>query len=330
MFKRILARGLLACALALASTSVIAQNHDKVVLLLNWATYSEHAPFYLGRERGYFESEGIDLDIEEGHGSSVTVQAVATGAVGFGYADIPTMIKAAAKGAPVIAVGIALQTTPMSVMGFAEKNIRTPEDIKGKIVAVTPGDSIFQLWPLFLKRNGLKQGDFSQLAGDAQTRFNAVITGEADLLLGYVTDQAINLEAATHKPVRALRFSDYGIDMVSSGLVVQKDFLAANPELVTRFLRAATRSMEDATKDPEAAIDAMLKANPKAGVREIALIGLRQTTALYHGPDNPHDRPLHVGPASMDQTLSLLKEYGGLDKTLAGVPEDYYTNDYLP
>jgi ABC-type amino acid transport substrate-binding protein len=27
----------------------------------------------------------------------------------------------------------------MSVMGFADKNIRKPEDIKGKTVAVTPG-----------------------------------------------------------------------------------------------------------------------------------------------------------------------------------------------
>ena len=72
-------------------------------LLLNWYTYSEHAPFYLGKERGYFDQEGIDLDIQEGRGSGVTVQAVAAGTATFGYADVPTMIKAAAKGAPVIA-----------------------------------------------------------------------------------------------------------------------------------------------------------------------------------------------------------------------------------
>ena len=89
-----------------------AQAKDKVVLLLNWYSYSEHAPFFLGKERGYFDQEGIDLDIQEGRGSGVTVQAVAAGTATFGYADVPTMIKAAAKGAPVTAVGVALQTSP--------------------------------------------------------------------------------------------------------------------------------------------------------------------------------------------------------------------------
>jgi ABC-type nitrate/sulfonate/bicarbonate transport system substrate-binding protein len=40
---------------ALAAGPAAAQAKDKVVLLLNWYTYSEHAPFYLGKERGYFD-----------------------------------------------------------------------------------------------------------------------------------------------------------------------------------------------------------------------------------------------------------------------------------
>ena len=45
-------------------------------------------------------------------------------------------------------------------MGFVEKNISKPEDIKGKTVATTPGDSMSQIWPLFLKKTGLKESDF--------------------------------------------------------------------------------------------------------------------------------------------------------------------------
>src|SRR3954469_17280185 len=183
------------------SAPAIAQTKDKAVLLLNWYVYSEHAPFFLGKARGYYDQEGIDLDIQEGRGSGVTVQAVAAGTANFGYADVPTMIKAASKGAPVTAVGVALQTSPMSVMGFADKNIRKPEDIKGKIVAVTPGDSMSQIWPLFLKKTNLKDSDFKQVAGDAQTKLNAVMNSQADLLLGYVMDQAIKLKDATGKSV---------------------------------------------------------------------------------------------------------------------------------
>src|SRR5213594_217594 len=254
---------IIAALLAFAAGPVLAQGKEKVVLLLNWYVYSEHAPFYLGKERGYFDQEGLDLDIQEGRGSGITVQAVAAGTATFGYADVPTMIKAASKGAPVTAVGVALQTSPMSVMGFADKNIRKPEDIKGKIVAITPGDSMSQIWPLFLKKTNLKDTDFRQVAGDAQTKLNAVINSQADLLLGYVMDQAIKLQDATKKPVTPIRFADYGVNMVSSGIIVQKDYLKAHPEVVKRFLKAAQRSMEEAVKNPEAAVDAMLKAQPK-------------------------------------------------------------------
>jgi NitT/TauT family transport system substrate-binding protein len=321
---------MVAALAALAASPVFAQGKDKAVLLLNWYVYSEHAPFFLGKARGYFDQEGIDLDIQEGRGSGVTVQAVAAGTATFGYADVPTMIKAASKGAPVTAVGVALQTSPMSVMGFAERNIRKPADIKGKTVAVTPGDSMSQIWPLFLKKTGLKDADFKTVSGDAQTKLNAVNGGQADLLLGYVMDQAIKLQDATHKDVYPIRFADYGVNLVSSGIIVQKDYLKAHPDVVKRFLRAATRSLEDAAKDPAAAIDAMLAANPKSGVKETALVGMKNTAALYHGPDNPKDRPLRVGAKNMDETLALLVEYGGLDKASAGKAGDYYTNEFLP
>ena len=319
-----------AALVALTAAPAFAQGKDKVVLLLNWYVYSEHAPFFLGKARGYYDQEGIDLDIQEGRGSGVTVQAVAAGTANFGYADVPTMIKAASKGAPVTAVGVALQTSPMSVMGFTDRNIRKPEDIKGKTVAVTPGDSMSQIWPLFLKKTGLKESDFKAVSGDAQTKLNAVINNQADLLLGYVMDQAIKLQDATHKPVYPIRFADYGVNMVSSGIIVQKDFLKQKPDLVKRFMRATTKSLEDAAKNPDAAVDAMLAANPKSGVKETALVGMKNTAALYKGPDNPNDRPLRVGGKNMDETLALLVEYGGLDKGSAGKATDYYSNDYLP
>jgi NitT/TauT family transport system substrate-binding protein len=328
MFRKIavIALALSACI----ASPAFAQAKDKVVLLLNWYVYSEHAPFFLGKERGYFDQEGIDLDIQEGRGSGVTVQAVAAGTATFGYADVPTMIKAASKGAPVVAVGVALQTSPMSVMGFADKNIRKPDDIKGKTVAVTPGDSMSQIWPLFLKKTNLKDTDFKQVAGDAQTKLNAVINGQADLLLGYVMDQAIKLQDATHKQIYPIRFADYGVNMVSSGIIVQKDYLKAHPDVVKRFMRAATKSLEESAKNPEAAVDAMLKANPKSGVKETALVGMKNTAELYKGPDNPKDRPFRVGSKNMAETMTLLVDYGGLDKASAGKAEDYYSNDYLP
>src|SRR5438874_11742620 len=136
------------CTVLLAAPAMA---DDKVVLMLNWYVYGEHAPFYYGKEKGIFAEAGIDLDIQEGRGSGVTTQAVAAKTAQFGYVDVPTMMRAAVKGAPVVATGVLLQTSPMSAMGFVEKNIKKPEDIKGKTVATTLGDSMSQIWPLFLK-----------------------------------------------------------------------------------------------------------------------------------------------------------------------------------
>src|SRR6476646_7776918 len=103
----------MAAVVAYAHLSV-AQTPQKAVLLLNWYLYSEHAPFFLGKERGYFKEAGIDLDIQEGRGSVPTVQAVAAGTAQFGYADLASVLKAADKGAPVMIVGILLQKGPMA------------------------------------------------------------------------------------------------------------------------------------------------------------------------------------------------------------------------
>ena len=325
---------LLAGAIALAMTVAPAQAQqkplDKVTLMLNWYLYSEHAPFFLGKERGYYAKQGIDLDIEEGRGSAVTAQAVAAKSATFGYIDIPTMIKAASKGAPLISTGVLFQVSPMAVMGFADKHITTPKDIIGKTVATTPGDSPSQMWPLFLQASHISPDQVNVVAGDAQTKLNAVINGRADLLLGYVMDQAIKLQDATGKPVTAIRFADSGVNEISSGIIANKGLLTENPDLVRRFMLASTQAAEAAEKDPAAAVDAMLKAKPNAGKRDTLIIGLKQSVALYHTKETANLPPFRVTMQNVDNTLDLLVKYGGLDAGSRGKPEDYVTLDYLP
>jgi NitT/TauT family transport system substrate-binding protein len=322
-----------ACAAALAAglvSGAVAQQRDKVTLLLNWYVYSEHAPFFMGKAKGFYEAEGIDLDIQEGRGSAVSIQAVAANSATFGYVDVPTMIKAATKGAPVKAIGVALQVSAMSVMGLAEKNIKTPQDIIGKTVAMTPGDSMSQIWPLFLKKTGLQEGQYKVVSGDAQTKLNAVINGQADLLLGYLMDQNIKVQDATKKPVQVIRFADYGVSLISSGIVAHKDTLANKAYLVKRFMRATTKAFEETEKAPEAAIDAMLAANSKAGQRDTLIIGIKLTTPLYHTAETKGMRPLRVSMKDVNDSLDLLVQYGGLDPAMRGKAEDWVTNDFLP
>ncbi len=302
---------------------------DKVVLMLNWYVYGEHAPFYYGKERGLYAAEGIDLDIQEGRGSAVTTQAVAAGSATFGYVDVPTMMRAAIRGAPVTATGVLVQVNPMSVMGLEEKNIRKPDDIRGRIVAVSPGDSMSQIWPLFLRRTGLKEGDFQVVSGDGQTKLNAVINGRADLLLGYVMDQSMKIKDATGKDVYPIKFADYGINLVSSGIIARTPLLTENPDLVRRFMRASTRAVEAAEKDPKAAAAAILAALPKGGQPGTLQQGFELTIPLYRLPGQAN-APFRVSDQLMKDSVDLMVEFGGLDAGARDKVGSFYTNAFLP
>ena len=322
-------RTLLAASAAALLTSTRARAADKMTLMLNWYVYGEHAPFYLGRERGFYTAEGIDLDIQEGRGSAVVTQAVAAGSVPFGYVDVPTMMRAAIKGAPVTSPGVLIQVNPMAVMGLAEKNIRKPDDIRGKTVAVSPGDSMSQIWPLFLKRTGLKESDFNTVSGDGQTKLNAVINGRADLLLGYVMDQSMKIKDATGKDTFPIRFADYGINLVSSGIIARPALLAENPDLVRRFMRASTRAVEVAEKEPGAVAQAILNANPKGGQLPTLTQGFELTIPLYRLP-GASNRPFAVPDQLMKDSVDLMVEWGGLDAAAKDKVKSFYTNEFLP
>ena len=303
---------------------------DKVVLMLNWYVYGEHAPFYYGKAKGIYAAENIDLEIQEGRGSAATTQAVAAKTADFGYVDVPTMMRAAVKGAPVVATGVLLQTSPMSAMGFVEKNIRKPEDIKGKTVAITPGDSMSQIWPLFLKKTNLKESDIKILSGDPQTKINAVINGQADLLLGYVMDQSMKIKDATGKDVYPIKFADYGINMVSSGMVANTDYVKANADLVKRFMSATTKAVEAAEKDPKGAAQSILDANPKGGKIDTLTQGFELTIPFYKDPTGQSKQYFRVSDKIMTDSVDLMVEYGGLEAVAKEKVKSFYTNDYLP
>ena len=319
-----------AAAIATIVLALPASAQEKATLRLNWLIYGFHSPFYLGIERGYYKAEGIDLEIQEGRGSAATTQAVAAKTANFGYVDVPTMMRAAVKGAPITATGVLLQTSPMSAMGFVEKNIKKPEDIKGKTVAITPADSMTQIWPLFLKKTGLKESDFQTVAGDGQTKLNAVINGQADLLLGYVMDQSMKIKDATGKDVYPIKFADYGIHLVSSGIIANTDYVKANADLVKRFMSASTKAVEAAEKDPKGAAQSILDANPKGGKIDTLTQGFELTIPLYRTAETKGKRPFQVTDANMTDSVNLMVEYGGLEAKAKDNPKAFYTNDYLP
>ena len=319
-------RWIAACAAAVAlAASSLSAAQDKVSLRLNWYLGGLHVPFYYGKDKGYYSAEGIDLTINEGRGSANTVQVVAAGSDTFGLGDSSSVILTASKGADVKSVMSLLNTTGYSVVSLAEANIKTPKDLEGKKVAVTPGDPLGQLLQALCKANGVDCSKISMVQVDPAAKVVTVLEKKADALLGGVDDQYFLIKYKGANPA-AMRYADFGGNIVGMTIFTSGETLKKNPDLVKRFVRATVKSWEEAKKNPGAAVDAALKVKPDLN-RQSTLDQLMVDIDLLDSK-NSKGRIGWGAQADWDQTLALLRNYRDLqtDKTWT----TFHTNEFLP
>jgi NitT/TauT family transport system substrate-binding protein len=302
-----------------------AQAQDKVSLRLNWYLGGLHVPFYYGKDKGYYAAEGIDLTINEGRGSANTVQVVAAGSDTFGLADSSSVILTASKGADIKSVMSLLNTTGYSVVSLAESNIKTPKDLVGKKVAVTPGDPLGSLLLAVCKANNVDCGKIGMVQVDPAAKVVAVLEKKTDALLGGADDQYFLIKYKGANPA-AMRYADFGANIVGMTILTSGDTIKKNPDLVKRFVRATVKSWEEAKKNPNAAVDAAMKAKPDLN-RQSTLDQLMVDIDLMDSKNSKGKVGLGA-QADWDQTLAILKNYRELstDKPWTA----FHTNEFLP
>jgi len=298
----------------------------RVTLTLNWIPYGEHAPFYYGLEKGYFRAAGIDLTIQPGNGSGKTVQAVGGGQSTFGWADTPSLIKAIASGVPVRSVGVFVQTTPSAVEFFSAKEIHKPSDLKGKSIAVTPGDAVFQTFPALLAANNVAPDEVNMVNVDPSGKLSVLMAGKVDAITGFFNDQAPTIERRSGKKVSVLKYAENGVPFLGDGLLASNDTITSDPALVRAFVQAAIKSWEAAKNDPAGAIQAMLKAAEKTPPADVLSRQLKLTLQLMNTPATAGGRPGVDSESDWKQTIQILARYAGLKR--AGPPADYWNGSF--
>lgn len=298
---------------------------DAVSLRLNWYLGGLHVPFYYGQELGYFSDEGIELTINEGRGSANTVQVVAAGGDTFGMADSSSLIGLASKGAEIKSVMSLLNSTGFSVVSLAETGIRTPKDLEGKSLAVSPGDPLGQLFLAVAAHNDLDMSTISFVQVDPAAKVVTVLEKQADALLGGADDQYFLIKYQGHEP-HALRFADHGANIVGMTILTQSDLIESNPDLVERFVRASVKSWEAAIENPDAAVEAALKVKPDLNAQST----LDQMVVDFELLSSPNSNT-HIGmgaQADWEQTIALLKQYRELETDLDWTA--FHTNEFIP
>jgi NitT/TauT family transport system substrate-binding protein len=314
-------------AVALAAVTAMSSAHaqDKVSLRLNWYLGGLHVPFYYGKDKGYYAAEGIDLTINEGRGSANTVQVVAAGSDTFGLADSSSVILTAAKGADVKSVMSLLNTTGFSVVSLAESNIKAPKDLEGKRVAVTPGDPLGQLLQAVCKANNVDCAKIGMVQVDPAAKVVTVLEKKADALLGGVDDQYFLIKYKGASPA-AMKYADWGANIVGMTILTTGDTIRKNPDLVKRFVRATQKSWEESKKNPAAAVDAAMKAKPDLN-RQSTLDQLMVDIELLDSK-NSKGKVGWGAQADWDQTLAILKNYRDLSTDKGWTA--FHTNEFLP
>ncbi|WP_326822383.1 ABC transporter substrate-binding protein [Streptosporangium sp. NBC_01756] len=310
------------------TTSASGKQLDQVTLTLNWYPYGEHAPFYLGKKQAVFEKHGIDLKIQAGQGSQKTVQATGGGQTDFGWADTPALLAAVGQGVPVKSLGVYLQTTPASVQFFDEKNITKPADLKGKKIAGTAGDALSKTFPTFLKANGLAETDVQMQNTDPAGKIAAVISGQADALLGYASDQGPTMQEKAGKKVSYLRFSEFGLNFYSNGLLTSTKTLESKADLVKRMVAATSEAWAAAEKDPQAAVDSMAGASEQLPSPQVLLDQFKTTVTVLHTDATKGMAPGVNTAADWQTTIDTFAKAGVITK--AEAPATYWDESVAP
>jgi len=311
---------------ALVSLTTLAGAADPVSLRLNWYLGGLHAPFYYGKEKGYFAEQDIDLTINEGRGSVAAAQAIAAGSDTFGMADAGTLMLTASKGAEIKAVMSLLNTSGFGIISLEETGIKSPADLQGKRLAISAGDALTQLFPALAKANNIDASKVNLVQMDPAAKVVAVLEKRVDALLGGIDDQFFLIEQKGPKAA-ALRFADHGANTVGITIIANEATVKSKPDLVKRFVAAATRSWDEAKKNPEAAVDAALKVKPELN-KESTLKQLKVDLDLLDTPATKGKGVGFAADADWETTKRLLTEYRDLktDKPASA----FYTNEFLP
>ena len=145
----------------------LAQAQTRIKMVLNWKYQGPQAWFFMAQDKGYFKAEGLDVEIDQGEGSSASITKVAAGAYQAGFGDLNALIDIAAKRPDDAPVGVYMlyNTPPFTIAVKKDSPVRGPKDLEGKTIGGPANDGALKLFPAFAKLNrpGIRGGWLGQM-----------------------------------------------------------------------------------------------------------------------------------------------------------------------
>lgn len=253
---------------ALTAMAAPAFAETNIPFALDWKFEGPSAPYFLAVDNGTFAEKDLSVEISEGAGSLDAIPKVATGAFPLGFADINSLMRFLDQnpGAPVTAIMMIYDAPPFAVVGRKSLGIEEPADLAGKVLGAPPPDGAWAQFPIFAAQTGLDMDAITVEPVGFPTREPMLAAGEVAAVTGFSFSSTLNLKrlGVAEDDLSVLLMTDYGVDLYGNAIIVNTDFAAENPEVVTAFVEAIGEGWKDAIADPDAAIQALIARNPAA------------------------------------------------------------------
>ncbi|WP_339107645.1 ABC transporter substrate-binding protein [Thioclava sp. GXIMD4216] len=307
-------------ALATASPAFAAD----VTLQLKWVTQAQFAGYYVAKDKGFYEDEGIDVDILPGGPDISPTQVMAGGGADVTVDWMPSALAAREKGLPLVNIAQPFKSSGMMLTCLKESGIKSPEDFKGKTLGVWFGGNEYPFlsWmsTLGIPTDGSPEGVTVLKQG-----FNVdpLLQKQASCISTMTYNEYWQIIEAGISPddLVTFKYEDEGVATLEDGLYVMQDKLE-DPDFkakMVKFVRASMKGWKWAEENPDEAAEIVLD-NDMTGAQteEHQKRMMEEVAKLTAGSNGALD------PADYQRTVKVLMN-GGSDPVITKEPEGAYT-----
>ncbi len=280
----------------------------------------QYAPFYAAVEKGFFEEYGIELEFDYSYETD-GVALVGANEIQFSVVSGEQVPIARAEGLPIVYVLAWYEKYPVAVISKTEQNVKIPQDLAGKRVALPgPFGANYVGLRALMGEVGLQESDIiMESVGFNQVEVLAADTTE--VIVGYSANEPVQLKAQGYD-LDVILVSDY-LDLVSNGLITNEITIAENPELVERFVSAILKGIQFTVENPEEAFQICFKfvEGLEGADQEVQYDVLKASLELYQ--TDPYG---YSQPEAWENMQQVLLQMGLMKKEID--LEEAYTNDF--